>query len=1031
MNGKITCCTFVLGFLLSGFVHGQKRIESIQTISLKEGLSDRFVTDIEQDDKGFLWIGTYNGLNYFDGTEVVPFTDNVNSKYRISKSHIVDLALRSPTELLLKYQYIDDFIDVVNPYTFTHTPIPLTEKNGFKGKFRAFHFGRNGEVNILAEKDNEFVIYGLTDTHRWRAAIRFTLPEVFNRGTYTLLQSKDNAFYILEPKSGILKVDSTGDQRLYPIHSLSEGQRKRPLNEVDDLLYEDSYGRLFAIFRTLSGVFLYNSQTDNFELYAPLSNDNFFAEIWEDQLGKLLFSTQTEASEVEALFLLQGDKVSDYTFVLSAEAKITSVRGEDFSSLLYIGALSGVKKVALSSSNVQRILSKDIDVRNGEWGYAIHGMVMDEDQDLYIVREVENWFKYNQKTQSIDTLYLLDDQGKRRVFFCSFALVLDDEKNLWGCSCAGNRKTYFLNKYNTVTGKTTTYQTELLIYGLTKSEDQKLWMPMGYKSKEEIIRAKLVSFDPQTETFETYENADGTNPLNGRLPRFLYEDKNGGLWIGTLEGLVYVDRQKRTSQLFLKGNGTGKNILNHNEVMVVQEDSKGNILAGTRGGLNIYNPLTQAVESYDETHGLCNKSITGILSDESDNLWLSTFNGISYFDRKNKTFQNFDLDDGLSHSEFNRFGFYKSPGGKYFFGGMNGITAFYPEDLLREDSASNLYVTKVTMYDGNLDSIIEQRADLHNLTYLDINPSVTFFEINFGLNDLRDAARNQYQVQLEGVDGDWVYLGNTPRVRYNQLPSGEYILLLRGANFRGIWTEEPYEITIRVRQVFYKTWWFLTLLTLGLLGIVYYFYTYDLRQALKVERLRTKIASDLHDEVGSIMTRISMGAELLKEGVFEEEEQQEEMDHIAKQSREVTSIMSDVVWSIDARKDRVRDLLDRMREHLEELLTPAQIQYDLKFDHLPEDKKLRLNVRQNLYFIFKEAINNIVKHSNANMVNVYLDNTSRGFVMSITDNGSISKPNIKTGQGLKNMQMRADRMNAQLTISKDDGYQILLKMDGL
>ncbi|MEL6864005.1 MAG: triple tyrosine motif-containing protein, partial [Bacteroidota bacterium] len=537
----------------------------------------------------------------------------------------------------------------------------------------------------------------------------------------------------------------------------------------------------------------------------------------------------------------------------------------------------------------------------------------------------------------------------------------------------------------------------------------------------------LMRFDPKEERFYVYTNKDGTNPLANAYPRFIYESREGILWIGDRKGLIRVDRASGTSE-WMRSQNTW---LEGSEVMAITELADGRLALGSSNGLLLFAPSTQSLKQYTQKQGLCNNNVCGLLTDEQGNLWLSTFNGLAYFDLENEIFYNFDDKDGFSHHEFNRFSLFRAKDGRIYAGGMNGVNAFYPKQLLDIPPPPPIRLTAFQKYNSSQDSLYLQQTHLQQLDRVVIHPDDTYFQFNFSLPDFTDTKKNQYQSWLKGYEKSWTYLGTNPLVRYSNLPAGQYELLIRGANSKGNWNEEPLKIHIEVQQVFYKTMGFYVccMLLLSLLG--YWLYRNRLNQLLHVERLRTKIASDLHDEIGSIMTRISIGTELLKEGVVSEEDQQKELEHISQQSRQVTSIMSDVIWSIDARKDRLQDLIDRMREHLEELLGAAGITYQLDILALPLQKKLEVDVRQNLYFIFKESINNIVKHSNAQNVQVLIDNSQSELHLSIKDDGTISKQHPKKGQGLKNMALRAQRIGAQLNIRNEEGFEVELKIGGI
>jgi signal transduction histidine kinase len=257
---------------------------------------------------------------------------------------------------------------------------------------------------------------------------------------------------------------------------------------------------------------------------------------------------------------------------------------------------------------------------------------------------------------------------------------------------------------------------------------------------------------------------------------------------------------------------------------------------------------------------------------------------------------------------------------------------------------------------------------------------------------------------------------------------GKYVLKIKGNVSKGAASINEISVDILVKQVFYKTAWFIVLVVLAAAAIIYFIVSYRIRQVKKIQYLRTRIASDLHDDVGSSLVRITILADAIKRGEMKEN-RDEQLGTIAGISRGAVSTMKDVIWSIDSRNDTMGGMIQYMQEHLHNMLTPANIDFELKHSDLNDTEKLSMNFRQNVYLTFKEAINNVVKHSGATKVEVFLEKKNGLFIMRIRDNGKGIGGDKKTsGQGLYNMQLRADRLKANLNIISDNGLTILLRV---
>ncbi|MEO0735128.1 MAG: histidine kinase, partial [Bacteroidota bacterium] len=280
--------------------------------------------------------------------------------------------------------------------------------------------------------------------------------------------------------------------------------------------------------------------------------------------------------------------------------------------------------------------------------------------------------------------------------------------------------------------------------------------------------------------------------------------------------------------------------------------------------------------------------------------------------------------------------------------------------------------------------------------------------------------------ELEGYDEGRVASGTRNFVRYANLPAGKYTFKVWATNSDKVLNESPKVLGITIVPPFYQRWWFYLTCLVVLTGIIYGIFKYRLEQALKVERLRVKISSDLHDDVGGMLSGLAMQTEILE--LTATEETKPKLARIADLSRSAMSRMRDTVWAIDARKDKLENLVDRMREHAAETLSSRNFQYAIKLDTLDLKKNLATDVRQHLYLIYKEAITNVAKHSRGDTVNVTLSGR-RGFTMTIHDNGAVEEKDYKTtGLGLSNMRMRARAIGGELEISTEEGYLLRVRL---
>jgi len=1007
-------------------ISAQNKQTTVEHISSSEGLSNRATLKIIQDDLGFLWIATANGLNKYDGYDFQVYTNTPNSETHINGTNLQDLQSIANDDIAIKYKYNQASLDILNPRSGEVKQLNLNKENGINGIFKEFYFEEDGAIYVLsASNDSLYMqVYKSGDHFQTLFALPIIGPVSSNECRF--IKTKDGLFWIKNSKSNLTIYDQNGNVK-NTFKSANFGLNKN-LNPttLPTILYQDKKERIWLAWENQSGLYILNKGENKFKLHPQLPKKHSYQQIWEDKSGNKILST-AKRYEVQNLFCVQpDDSYLDYNYLTAYENKITHFFGRNFLGTFFMSTYSGIKKIIQPEAQMDYYLTQKIDPDKEEWGYAMRGIAADKNEKIYVAREIENWYAINTQTKEIEDIKLLDPESNLPIAFqCSYDIFIDKDQQLWGSSCNSDRSVFHLHQYDLKTKRLQSYPIPLLVRHIIEDRNENIWVLAG-EIKNKVVHGQLYKFDKKSKQLEPYLNADGTNPFHEQIGLNLYQSSDDILWGGSMNSLVKIDLDAKTTQTIKDQN----NLLTNVSIYTIVANKKGQLYLGTSAGLIIYDPITNKAKSYNKQSGLPDNSIAGIIIDEQENLWLSTFYGISYFDLTTEIFRNFNARDGFSHNEFNRFSFHKGSDGLYYFGGMNGLNAFDPKELLKETDNPPVQLTKVVFYDSQKDSLIEQTNNLHSLKSLNFSPHVSYFQLQFTLPNFEFPTKNQYKVWLEGLEKDWIFLGNTNSIRYNKLPAGDYTLHIRGADSRGNWNQKSVKVKISVSEYFYNKTWFPFLFIIPIFLIGYLIYRNQLLQLKRMDLLRTKIASDLHDEIGSIMTRISMGSEMLSAGIYKPEEQKKELNHIANQSRKVTSIMRDVVWSIDARKDKIIDLTDRMREHLEELLPIANINYKINLVNINPEKKVDVNFRQEIYFIFKEAINNTVKHSNATEIKVYLENTRSEFRMKIKDNGTSENTNGKSssgGQGLKNIRMRAKRLKGVVKINKDNGYEIILK----
>lgn len=541
-----------------------------------------------------------------------------------------------------------------------------------------------------------------------------------------------------------------------------------------------------------------------------------------------------------------------------------------------------------------------------------------------------------------------------------------------------------------------------------------LWIGSGDGLSRVSIKELLSGSSPEIENM---------NLCDSCLPTVfaLMEDRNKNVWVGSYDGIkVFSPDGKVTSYV----HEEGKNSLSINEVRCIAEDKNGDIwIATSGGGLNKLNISTHQFTVYRTRDGLPDDIIYSIIIDRQNNLWLASNVGLTKFNSTEHTLNNFTPFDGLQGYEFNTNAFCTMPRGELVFGGTAGISWFKPEDIAISAPAPVVVLSsfQVLGKEAFLDSgVTRLNYQQDNLTF------------QFAATSYFRSAGNQFAYKLEGLDHDWVYSGNRPYVTYSHVPPGDYTFRVKAANSSGVWNEKGIAYKIYVSPPWWATWWFRIAAVFAIASAVYMLYRYQLRQALKLQAIRNRIAGDLHDEIGSTLSSISIYSQVAKKEVMKNPAQAVSMlENITDNTTGMMDAMNDIVWMINTRNDRFNNIVDRMNAFANELLEAKNC--DVHLHVTPELVKLRLDMsqRKNLYLIFKEAINNAAKYADCRNVWIELSmNGSHKIIMTIRDDGTgFDTMTGSNGNGLYNMKKRAAELRGEIYFNSKVGEGTSVKLE--
>jgi signal transduction histidine kinase/sugar lactone lactonase YvrE len=545
--------------------------------------------------------------------------------------------------------------------------------------------------------------------------------------------------------------------------------------------------------------------------------------------------------------------------------------------------------------------------------------------------------------------------------------------------------------------------------------------------------AGLHRFDRATGRAQLWKSPDGVPALSMNIWS-LAEDRAGHLWVGTAgEGLFEMDAARAIVRHY-RHDPTDPRSISDNSICSIFEDPQGRFWIGTTNGLNLLDRSAGTLSVYTSRDGLPNNMIYGILADGKGNLWMSTNKGIARFTPGTGRFRCFDLYDGLQSNEFNQGAWHRSRSGELLFGGVDGFNSFYPDNIVENTIAPPVLITTFKV----ADKIVPFDRPVSDMDEVEVPWQENVFSLDFVALGYREPAKNQYAYMLEGFDKQWVHCGTRRYAAYTNLDGGSYVFRVKGSNNDGLWNEKGAAVHIRVIPPPWRTWWAYVLYVLFAVAAVVAIIQFRVRRVLAVERLRQRIAADLHDDIGSGLTRISLLSDILRQQLQSGRGDADApsdafttsgrgieggIGRIGVISRELTESMTDVVWSIDPRNDSLEKLLQRILLFAVEMCESKEIELEYSAPAAADQRRrIGSDVARCVLLLVKESVNNLVRHSGCARASLAIGIASGALTIRVRDDGrGFDAEQLKRINGLENMRARAAKLGGTLEIRSAPG----------
>ncbi|AWK06535.1 hybrid sensor histidine kinase/response regulator [Flavobacterium crocinum] len=812
---------FVLYFLLligfSSEVFSQDY--PVKFLDISDGLSNNSIISIYQDNEGFMWFGTYDGLNRYDGYNFKVFRNRINDKKSLLFNTIYNIEGDSKNNIWIGGTSGICIYD--KKKAVFHTVRYIGQDKKTKVLQDIIHQMRSvsdqlvlvasQKLGLLAFENGSFI------------GKHISLNALGNRisiNTYDAIAIQENkeksGCWVYVRNMGVCNYDYKAKD-LKIIFPLSIGVKAMKLSADGNLLLG-----------TDEGLFLLNTKTG-------LVSENYFTnkcsvtDILIDKKGKTWLTTDGFG----IFYINQNNKPISYNEQLAKSNSVWSLY-EDKSGNKWFGSLRG--GISMLSDTPRYFKSIRYNAKEPADNFIL-SFCEDEKKNLLVGTDgagLKYWDRKNNTYSNYGT-------SLSSPFITG--IIRDDHNDIWISTWAGginliNKKTNTVKHYSCY--NTFTKQTEKNIWFVFKDSKANIWASATNEGS-------LYFLDRKTDNFILFDkNIDNLQCMT--------ETSDGKLWAGNYTSLLSIE--KETRKVTKKAIG--------NPIRCIYEDKDKNLWIGTQeGGLLLFDRKTNNFKRLTIDDGLPSNTVLRLLEDKYGNLWMSTYNGICRYDKKSKTFRNFSVNDGLQSNQFSFNAGIKLSSGEFLFGGINGFNIFYPEAIKGFNQKNNVLLTDFYVNNQLIEeSKAEVDTDSDKIKDVSLEYDQTTLSLEFVALDYNNSDKINYAYFLEGWDEQWNYVGQTRKANYSRLPEGKYTFKVKTTNFQGGWNKEVSLVSVTVLPPWYRTWWAYTLYLAAIGGMLFLYLDYNknkekLKYKVKIAELESKKEKEIAEKQASMFTYIS------------------------------------------------------------------------------------------------------------------------------------------------------------------------------
>lgn len=847
----LVCMMFILPLF------GQSKQLKFDKLTVDDGLSDNTVNCVFQDNFGFMWFGTNDGLCKYDGYNFVTYRNNPEDISSISQNVITAIAELPDGNLIIGTR--DQGINILDKssnsfirYKFNKSDDKSLTSNAVKTIL--VDSNDNIWIGTFGGGLNRYNLNNKNFTHYWNeAGVDQSLSDNF---IYAIVEAAPGALWI-GIEGGYLDLFNYEEKSFKHYCYGADYELKRQLFGIS--LCADNNNNLW-MGTNGSGIFHFNTKSKKFNKISLGKYSNNFTvisslividnQLWisSDGGGLAIYDIKNKNTRV-----LQHSIYNEHS--LSSNSIYTIYRNK--AQTVWIGTYSSGLNFYNKyryKFNVEEFNPFD---KNSLSGASVIAMHEDSNNDLWVGTDGGGLNKLNKKTGTFIHYKNAPNNPKTIPSNVIKSIYEDKQNNFWlgtynkGLICFDRHKNRFYNYLPDENNDNSIGH--LNVWAIYEDSRNNLWIG--------LMGGGLDLYNRKTKHFTHFiPNPDNPKSINSKSIKIIYEDTRNNLWIGTEDkGLNLLNRDALTFKHFVANESDNTGISN-NDVRAIYEDSRGILWIGTANGLCQFNYQNETFNKFTQNNGLPNNVINGILEDDNGILWISTNKGLSKFNVENKSFENYCKSDGLQSNLFNYTACIKSKNGNLYFGGTNGYNMFNPSHIKSNNSQPKIAITEFklldkTIYPGDtVSGKVLFENDYNSTQNITLNHDENAFSIELSVLHFTAPERNTFRYKLEGSDKDWIYAdANSRQLSYMNLKSGNYTFIAEGKNGDRIKTENTIKLNIRIKTAWWNTWLFRILVVLTLIFIIILIVYYQNKLAKKREEKLEYIVKSRTADLGEII----------------------------------------------------------------------------------------------------------------------------------------------------------------------------------